>query len=73
MDGWAMEALSCMTFMKMGKQYSALACREDETSNDRTMELDRQKLEKPFATWLDGPIAKGMIDVSPLHHFTAHD
>lgn len=49
------------------------ACREDETSNDRKMELDRQKLERAFATWLDGPIAKGMIDVSPLHHFTAHD
>ena len=43
------------------------ACREDETSNERKIELDRDKLEKSFATWLDGPIAKGMIDVSFLH------
>lgn len=43
------------------------ACREDGTLNERKMELDRDKLEKPFATWLDGPIAKGMIDASPLH------
>jgi len=43
------------------------ACREDGTLNERKMELDRDKLEKSFATWLDGPIAKGMIDASPLH------
>ena len=40
------------------------ACREDGGSNERMMELDRDKLEKAFASWLDGPIAKGMIDVS---------
>jgi len=43
------------------------ACREDGTLNERKMELDRDKLEKLFATRLDGPIAKGMIDVSPLY------
>ncbi len=43
------------------------ACREDATLNERKMEIDRDKLEKPFATRLDGPIAKGMIDASPLH------
>lgn len=46
------------------------ACREEGAPNERKMELDRDKLEKSFAPWLDGPIAKGMIDVSPLHHAT---
>ena len=40
------------------------ACREDVTLNERKIELGREKLEKSFASWLDGPIAKGMIDVS---------
>lgn len=31
------------------------ACREDEASNERKMELDCEKLEKAFATWLDEP------------------
>ena len=43
------------------------ACREDGSSNERKMELDRETLERAFASWLDGPIAKGMIDVS--HYF----
>ena len=43
------------------------ACREDGSSNERKMELDRETLERAFAAWLDGPIAKGMIDVS--HYF----
>ncbi len=44
------------------------AYREDDTFDERKMELDRDKLEKAFATWLDGPIAKGMIDVGSLDH-----
>ena len=43
------------------------ACRDDGGSNEKKMELDRETLERAFASWLDGPIAKGMIDVS--HYF----
>ena len=44
-----------------------IARREDGGSNARMMEMDRETLERAFASWLDGPIAKGMIDVS--HYF----
>lgn len=48
------------------------ACREDGTLKERTMEVDRDKLEKAFATWLDGPVAKGMIDGGPLHEMHSY-
>ena len=44
-------------------------CCEDETLKERKKELDREKLEASFATWLHGPIARGMIDVCQFQNF----
>ncbi|KAI9881208.1 MAG: hypothetical protein M1830_007186 [Pleopsidium flavum] len=38
-------------------------CSEDWASDERKKALNREKLEASFATWIDGPIATGMIDL----------
>lgn len=38
-------------------------CVETDATPERKRPLDRESLEKYFASWLDGPIAKNMIDV----------
>jgi salicylate hydroxylase len=48
------------------------------TSGDRRILIDREYMEKAFASYLDAPVSKGMIDVSPcslksyLQLLTAH-
>ena len=62
---------SCLAFSTTERQCSVLAvvgCCVENRPTDGKKKLSQNMLDESSNTWLDGPIAKGMIDVCRMHY-----